>query len=224
MLRLGVIFVISSFSLLIIFLFSDTIDIIYVPFLSTAIGLIITYAVQLFRDANSKLSAEIEPQNKLDAKAWFSKGVALGNLGRHEEAVEVFDKAVKLKPDYNDAWFNKGAALENLGRHQEAVDAFDRSIEIKDDYADTWFSKGVALGNLGRHEEAVKVFDKAIQIKDDYVEAWYGKGVVLGELGKNDEALKTLDEGMNIFPKSEQLKQLKDLLLSRMEQGKSQSG
>jgi len=36
-----------------------------------------------------------------DANTWFLRGLALLNLGKHEEAVKCFDEAIKINP--NDA-------------------------------------------------------------------------------------------------------------------------
>jgi len=52
-------------------------------------------------------SAEAPP----DAVAWKEKGDALDRLGRYEEALAAYDRALALRPDYADAWRNKGAAL-----------------------------------------------------------------------------------------------------------------
>ena len=52
------------------------------------------------------------------------KGIALHYLRRFKEAVSAYDKAIAIKPDYNDAHFNKGIVLEELGLDKEAKKAF----------------------------------------------------------------------------------------------------
>ncbi len=59
---------------------------------------------------------------------WLSRGVALGLLGRHQEALESFDKAIELDPNNALAWLNRGAALYALGRHQEALDLLFKAL------------------------------------------------------------------------------------------------
>ena len=46
-----------------------------------------------------------------DAINWCNKGIALFNLGRYEEALKAYDKAIELKPDLVELWNNKGNAL-----------------------------------------------------------------------------------------------------------------
>jgi len=56
--------------------------------------------------------------------------VALGNLGRYEEALEYCSKALEIDPSFGAAWYNKGVALEALRRNAEAEFAFARASEL----------------------------------------------------------------------------------------------
>ncbi len=57
------------------------------------------------RDDSSKLEESVEAydkaieRNPMDAALWYEKGVALGMLGRFEEAIDDFVAALKLDPD-----------------------------------------------------------------------------------------------------------------------------
>jgi tetratricopeptide (TPR) repeat protein len=69
------------------------------------------------------------------------KGMCLQELGKPEEAMLLYEDAVRLA-DYevrkhpNDArydarlWANKGDALYRLGRYQEAMDAYSVALQI----------------------------------------------------------------------------------------------
>src|SRR5271157_4926196 len=64
------------------------------------------------------------------AKVWFDKGVALYGLGKYNEVIQAFDKAIQLKPDDADAWYNNGIALKALGRTTESNAAFAKAKEL----------------------------------------------------------------------------------------------
>ncbi len=55
---------------------------------------------------------------------WYNLGIVFDELGRHEEAVASYDKALAVKPDLYAAWFNRGIALDRLGHHEEAVASY----------------------------------------------------------------------------------------------------
>jgi tetratricopeptide (TPR) repeat protein len=65
-----------------------------------------------------------------DIYAWNNKGVALEALGRHEEAIRCFQKAIEIEPSYATAWKNKGMALKSLGHESEAKEAMKIAEEL----------------------------------------------------------------------------------------------
>ncbi|MFF1289288.1 tetratricopeptide repeat protein [Bacillus thuringiensis] len=67
-------------------------------------------------------------KNRLLAKAYKNKGISLDCLERYEEAIEYFDKALKLNPDDNGILLNKGIALDQMGNHEEAIEYYDQII------------------------------------------------------------------------------------------------
>jgi tetratricopeptide (TPR) repeat protein len=111
----------------------------------------------------------------LKTEDYFSRGADFYYKGDYEHALEAYEKAIELKPDYAGAWCNKGVALGRLDRHEEALKAYEKAIELKPDYAGAWYNKDVALGKLGRYEEALKACEKAIELKPDFVSAWFNR-------------------------------------------------
>lgn len=65
------------------------------------------------------------------AEAWLGKGLAKGDLGRHEEAATCFDKALDYKPDLASAWHNRGVALERIGSWKQALSAYERAQALE---------------------------------------------------------------------------------------------
>lgn len=66
--------------------------------------------------------------NNSDRFAWFSRGKILANLGKLEESLNCFERAIAIKPNYYEAWSEKGTVLEQLGRTAEADRCFDESL------------------------------------------------------------------------------------------------
>src|SRR5512145_1692203 len=56
-----------------------------------------------------RAAARANPRN---AEARNALGLALGQSGQLNPAVDEFREAIALKPDYLDAWMNLGVALE----------------------------------------------------------------------------------------------------------------
>lgn len=118
----------------------------------------------------------------------FEKGLAFYKLGRYEEAIIAYDKAIETGPKYIHAWNNKGIALYCLGRYEEAIITYKKALEINPKYVPAWNRKGNAFNDLGRYEEALQAYEKALEIDPKYVYAWHNKGIALENLGRHEEA------------------------------------
>ncbi|MDD9808669.1 MAG: tetratricopeptide repeat protein, partial [Thaumarchaeota archaeon] len=65
-----------------------------------------------------------------DAAACSQRGMALGIMGRNEEAIESFARAIRADPDNVDNHIGMGAALGSLGRGEEAAESFARAARL----------------------------------------------------------------------------------------------
>ncbi|RMG54028.1 MAG: tetratricopeptide repeat protein, partial [Acidobacteria bacterium] len=67
------------------------------------------------------------------AAAYNALGLALGHLGKLDEAIAAFRQATKLKPDFAEAFRNLGIALQRKGAFAEASTAYRRAIQLRPD-------------------------------------------------------------------------------------------
>ena len=54
---------------------------------------------------------------------------------RHQEAIEDYDRAIRLDPDDAAAYFGRSEAKAELGRYDEAIEDFDRGVRLEPDMA-----------------------------------------------------------------------------------------
>jgi tetratricopeptide (TPR) repeat protein len=64
------------------------------------------------------------------AEEWFDKGVALMNQNKYHEAIQAFDKAIEITPQYAEAWAGMGWALYGSSRYKEALQAYVKAHEV----------------------------------------------------------------------------------------------
>jgi tetratricopeptide (TPR) repeat protein len=99
-----------------------------------------------------------------DVETLLNKGRELSNLGKHQEAISYFDKALAIDPNDVDALDNKGLAVANLGKYQEAISYYDKALAIEPNDLNALINKGLAVANLGKYQEAISYYDKALAI------------------------------------------------------------
>jgi tetratricopeptide (TPR) repeat protein len=155
--------------------------------------------------------------SEFEAWEWNNKGCSLHTLGRDEEALKCYNKALKLNPAYIMAWNNKGNSLNSLGHFDQAVFCFDKAIALDPEDAAIWNNKATSLNYLGRIEEAIHCFDQALTLDRYFVQCWHNKAVCLFSLGQDDEAIRCLDKAIELDPKNAATWNSKGVILNNLE-------
>jgi tetratricopeptide (TPR) repeat protein len=135
------------------------------------------------------------------AQAHGNRGIALGEVGRYEEALKEFERAAQLDPGAAWAHANRGSALETLGRYEEALAAYDRTTQLAPSEAIGHWGRGHVLGELGRYEEALAAFDRATQLASGEADLHNARGQALNSLGRHGEALAAHDRAIELDPR-----------------------
>lgn len=134
-----------------------------------------------------ELGRELE-RHPDDADALLRQGIALNKLGRKEEALACYERALPLEPRNPILLNNLGYVLAELGYYEEALERCDTSLRIRPDDAHTSDSRGYALVGLGRYEEAVQEYRRTVDLDPDSAYPWYGLGEALRRLGDEEGA------------------------------------
>ncbi|HEY9630364.1 MAG TPA: tetratricopeptide repeat protein [Coleofasciculaceae cyanobacterium] len=131
---------------------------------------------------------------------FFERGVELYELNRYADAVEFYDKALKITPDDYTAWNNRGTALSALKRYEEAIASYDQAIQFKPGDHATSHSQNDALPTLGCKEEMITIHNPAIQLKLGNHVTWNNRGDALSALGRYEEAITSYDQAIRFKP------------------------
>ena len=127
-------------------------------------------------------------------------GTTNKRIGKLDEALEAYKKAISFRPDYAEAYYNMGVILQEQGKREEALQAYNKVISIKPDAFEAYNNIGNALKEQGRLLEAIKSYKKALSIKPDYAEAYYNMGCTLQEQGNLKEAIEAYNKCLSIWP------------------------
>ena len=113
-----------------------------------------------------------------EALQCYAEGVSLSDQGKHEQAVEAYEKSLQRDRQNPQAWYNLGTTLGYLAQYTESLQALEQAIRLKDDYFEAWHNKGVALGRLQELEEALTNFEKALTLRPTDSQSWLSKGII----------------------------------------------
>ncbi len=81
--------------------------------------------------------------NRLLVEDYINVGLTLDHLGKHQQAIEYYEKALDIDHNNVTALDNKGYALYNLKKYDEAIDIASQAIGIDSNYANVWYNRSV---------------------------------------------------------------------------------
>ncbi|MBD2072115.1 CHAT domain-containing protein [Leptolyngbya sp. FACHB-671] len=110
--------------------------------------------------AQAQASAVLNSASSTNVVDYINLGRALGNQGKHEEAIAAYEIALELNPTLGTTYNNLGNSLRSLERLEEATEAYRRAIELTPTLVVAYNNLGFVLTQLGRPEEAREVYDR----------------------------------------------------------------
>ena len=76
------------------------------------------------------------PSISKDAKEFLNKGLAWDKQGKYDEAIEDYNKAIKINPNFASAYFYKGLAQYNKGELKTALHDFQKALNLDPENAE----------------------------------------------------------------------------------------
>jgi len=134
-------------------------------------------AVALLKLAKyAEASAEFEkiyadPKSSLRASAAYHDALALDALGKPNDAITWFSRALEADPKFDSALLYLGVIRERLGDLQGAGKAYKQFLERHPESVVAMLRFGVAAQRAGRPDAARKYFEKIIAAAPSSAEA-----------------------------------------------------
>jgi tetratricopeptide (TPR) repeat protein len=127
-------------------------------------------------------------------------GAALSQLGRLDEALQVFDKAVQLEPDDAALWCELGKRLVEAARASDALLCFQHALALDPAHAEATYQTGHLLHGLGRFDEALALLDRSAELQQDPAPTFAMRGLVLAKLKRFEEAVGDYERAIRLDP------------------------
>jgi len=94
----------------------------------------------------------------------FERGQSAHAHGDLAKALEFYEEAIKVRPEFAEAEFQRGNALVGLGRLADAESGFRRAIEIRKNWSLPYSALGALLVRLNRDSDAESPLRQAIKL------------------------------------------------------------
>ena len=121
--------------------------------------------------------------------------------GNYDMALNNYDEAIKLAPDYVEAFVNRGNTRYKMRDRNGALRDYDNAIERNSDCAEIYCKRGNVKQEMSDYEGALKDYGTAIEVNPEYAKAFYHRSklkLLLGDKkGAKEDNDKACDLGIN---------------------------
>ncbi len=155
---------------------------------------------------NSIKPKKIEETSLVDSdynrKKLFKKGINLMADEKLEEAVVVFEQALRIDPKNVETLMKLGYARFHLEEYGDALKIYDRVLDIDVTNPEAWNLKALVHYEQNNYSKALDSVEKAIESDPTYGMAWYNKACYLSLLNQVPESLEALKRSIEIDVKN----------------------
>jgi Flp pilus assembly protein TadD len=144
--------------------------------------------VTALEDKRKTLEGELE-KSPDDVALLNDIGVALDQLGRPNDALARFERAVALAPDQAKLRLNFAHALTAVGLWDRAIDELREATRLRPTEFFSQYTLAMTLHQKGDDQGAVAEFQKLIKLGPNQANGHLAFGVSLETLGRRDEAV-----------------------------------
>lgn len=94
----------------------------------------------------------------------FKRGQDAHARGDYEQAISLYDAAIKVRPEFAEAIFQRGNALVSLGRYPEAEKSFQSAVALRANWSYPVAALGALYLRQNRFDEAGQYLEKALAL------------------------------------------------------------
>jgi tetratricopeptide (TPR) repeat protein len=135
-----------------------------------------------------------------EAESHFNQGRADLEDGSLEQAIDEFDTAIRLDPEFVEAYEYRAWVYIHLAEYGRAIADSDAALHIDPEYSPAYGSRAAAYAYLREYDQSVADLDSALRINPNYAGAYLGRAVAYIALEEFDRAIADYDAYLRINP------------------------
>eukprot|EP00795_Rhopilema_esculentum_P011483 gene11483-21699_t len=133
------------------------------------------------------------------AEVYFLIGMAYTDLVDHNSALDAFNNALKINPEYSECCYQRGLSKMKL-RHAKAVQDFNRALAYNPKFFQAYLSRAEYYGMKGRFAKAILNCNEAIRLKPKSIRGYLYRGALKYFIKAYKLAVKDLSVAIAIDP------------------------
>ena len=149
---------------------------------------------QARQDALDQFIKRVDAQP--NATSWYNLGFVYSDMGRSEEAMAAYRKAIELSPEKMQAHFNLAYLYETSGRWPEARQEYEKTIALDHSNEEAYYNLGNVYAQLKMNQRAIASYQKTINLNPNHLNALVNLSILCFQEKDFENAIKYCDQAM----------------------------
>lgn len=130
-------------------------------------------------------------------------GDVYGRWGDKQRALQEFQKAIELKPNYGDAYHNLANTYRELGQIAKALENYQKAISFNPGLWQSYQNIAAIYFELKQYDKALDYVQKAIQINPKNLNLYLNLGIVHLGMGDKEKAKEVFNLILSADPQNQ---------------------
>jgi tetratricopeptide (TPR) repeat protein len=135
------------------------------------------------------------------SQAYLCRGFTYSELGRYQEALADYSKAIELDPKSAEAWYNRGNIYGRMRQRDRAIADYSKAIKVDEKFAPAWNNRGGYFNQLGQPDKAVADYSQAIKLQPKNPFFLFNRAHVYDRLDKPAKAVEDYSKAIELDSK-----------------------
>ncbi len=170
-------------------------------------------AENLSHISESRITSSLLAQSDLkDAIVYFHRGINRHTFGDIKGAIEEYNQALRLHPNFAEVYYKRGISRYKLGDFTGAITDYNQAISLNSNYPGIYNHRGFTRHTLGDWKGAIADFNKALSLNPNFPEAYQNRGITRNQLGDKQGAITDFKTAANLFQQQKRISNYQEVI------------
>ena len=104
------------------------------------------------------------------ADGYFYRALFFIVFDKDKEALQDFNRSIKLNPRNEYVYLERGKMLESVGNKKAALKDYNKALELNPNFAEAYATRGYYFEHTHKEEEALQDYNKALELNPNDLE------------------------------------------------------
>jgi tetratricopeptide (TPR) repeat protein len=149
-------------------------------------------------DASYGKSTVQQPVTPQTAGNFLDRGILFASRSEFDRAIEDYNTALQINPNYAIAYTNRGIAYANKGMYDRAIEDYTAALRIDTNSVLAYTGRGMAYAYKGIYDRAISDYTAALRINSSNANVYTGRGMAYLNVKMYDQTIEDCTAALRI--------------------------